>query len=111
MSLKDAHVMRVDSMSFIKSADKKGQERLEVHYYDADAQVLKEYFYLSSKEDSQAFYFNFIRMHNRRPERKIPVRNVEEALRSLTLFRQPLFVVARKQKHFWNIREKIFDDL
>ncbi|MGZ3808320.1 MAG: DEAD/DEAH box helicase, partial [Bacteriovorax sp.] len=32
MALKDAHVMRVDSMQFIKGADSKYNERLEVHY-------------------------------------------------------------------------------
>lgn len=110
MSLKDAHVMRVDTMQFVKSHDKKGQPRLEVHYYDVDAEVLKEYFYLESPADCKAFYFNYTRMHNRRPERRINVDSLEDALKSFPLFRKPLFVVARKQNNFWNIREKIFDD-
>jgi DNA repair protein RadD len=110
MSLKDAHVMRVDSMAFEKSYDKKGGERLEVRYYDADAQPLKEYFYINSAEDGRAFYFNFMRMHLRLPERKIQIRSVDEALANAKNFRQPMFVVARKQKHYWAIREKIFDD-
>ncbi|WP_413287989.1 DEAD/DEAH box helicase [Bdellovibrio sp. HCB337] len=110
MALKDAHVMRVDSMAFKKSYDKKGNERLEVHYYDADAQPLKEYFYLRSSEDCRVFYFNFVRMHSRLPEKKIHIHGIDDVFANQTLFRQPMFVVARKQKHFWAIREKIFED-
>lgn len=109
MSLKDAHVMRVETMDFAKTQDKKGQARLEISYYDVDAQPLKEYFYLNTPEDHQAFYFNFIRMHNRVPERKIYVRGIDEVLKIKDRFRKPLFVIARKQKYFWSIREKIFE--
>jgi DNA repair protein RadD len=109
MSLKDAHVMRVDSMAIEKTLDKSGQERLEVRYFDADANVLKEYFYLNSEESCRAFYFNFTRMHNRLPEKNLDIRNADQALRHRLSFRQPIFVIARKQKHFWNIREKIFE--
>lgn len=110
MALKDAHVMRVETMVFEKSYDKKGQERLEVRYYDVDAQVLKEYFYFKSADDCRIFYFNFVRMHNRLPEKKIEIRNIEDVFKNLPQFRPPMFVVARKQKYFWSIREKIFDD-
>lgn len=109
MLLKDAHVMRVETMQFQKSWDKNGQERLEVHYYDADAQVLKEYFYLRNHEDGRAFYFNFIRMHNRRPEIPLAIKNADEAISMRASFRLPMFVIARKQKHFWAIREKVFE--
>lgn len=109
MSLKDAHVMRVDSVNFEKTHDKKGNDRLEIRYYDADANVLKEYFYLNSIESRKAFYFNFVRMHNRRPEIKLDFKSIEEVLSSLQKFRVPVFVIARKQKHFWNVREKIFE--
>lgn len=108
MSLKDAHIMRVDSMTFAASRDQKGIERLEVRYYDADANVLKEYFYLDSREARAAFYFNFIRMHNRLPESKIEIAKAEDAVQSAHRFRVPMFVIARKEKYFWAIREKIF---
>ncbi|WP_374029052.1 DEAD/DEAH box helicase [Bdellovibrio bacteriovorus] len=109
MLLKDAHVMRVETMAFHKTMDKKGTPRLEVHYYDADAQVLKEYFYLNSSEECRAFYFNFIRMHARIPEKVMSVRNLDEAFALQKNFRMPMFVIARKHKQFWNIREKIFE--
>ncbi len=109
MSLKDAHVMRVDQMTFQKDQDKKGTPRLAVHYYDADANVLKEYFYLNSADSKTAFYFNFIRMHNRLPGQKLEIKTIDEALAHQHLFRQPVFIIARKQKYYWNIREKIFE--
>jgi DNA repair protein RadD len=109
MALKDAHVLRVDSMTLAKTQDKKGNARLEVSYYDADAQPLKEYFYLSTPEECQAFYYNFTRMHNKTPEQKIFVRGIDDVLRIRHRFRMPIFVIARKQKHFWAIREKIFE--
>ena len=109
MALKDAHVMKVETMQFKDSFDKKGQLRLEVHYCDVDAQVLKEYFYLSSPQDARAFYFNFTRMHLRIPEQKLSIKSVGDVLNLQNKFRKPLFVIARQQKKFWNIREKIFE--
>ena len=110
MSLKDAHVMRVETMVLESRVDKKGLSRLEVNYFDADAEVLKEYFYLNTAEDCRAFYFNFSRMHLRLPGQMIFINGLEDALRSRNLFRAPMFVIARKQKHFWSIREKIWND-
>lgn len=109
LSLKDAHVMRVDSMIFEKGKDKRGHDRLEISYCDVEANSLKEYFYLNSTETRRAFYFNFIRMHNRLPGQKLEITSVEEALKNQHRFRKPFYVIARKQKYFWNIREKIFE--
>ena len=108
MALKDAHVMRVDSMMFKKSRDKKGSERLEIQYYDADANLLREYYYLDSKEKRYAFYLNFARMHLRVPEMNLDVHTVDDVLSLKDRYRPPMFVIARKKKHFWAIREKIF---
>lgn len=108
MSLKDAHIMRVETMLFEAGYDKKGNPRLEISYFDADAESLKEYFYLNSSEECRAFYFNFIRMHERLPGQKLFINSLEEALGAKDKFRLPMFVIARKQKHFWSVREKIF---
>ena len=108
MSLKDAHVMRVDSMQFKKSRDKKGSDRLEIQYYDADANVLREFYYLDSREKRHAFHLSFARMHLRVPEMHLDLHSVEDVLSHQARFRPPMFVIARKKKHFWTIREKIF---
>lgn len=108
MALKDAHVMRVDSMEFKEGRDKKGNNRLEVFYYDADGESLREYFYLNNKEECQVFYLNFIRMHQKIPGERISVRQTHDVLNLKNKFRTPEFVIARKQKHYWSIREKVF---
>lgn len=109
MALKDAHVLRVDSVTYSKSYDKAGRERLEVRYYDVDAKFLTEYFYLTSSSDAKAFYYNFLRMHRRIPENKTLLYKVDEVLAAQGQFRMPVFIIARKQKKFWIIREKIFE--
>lgn len=108
MALKDAHVMRPDSMALLRTTDKKGQPRLEVRYYDLNGDFLREFFYLSTPSDAQAFYYNFMRLHLRLPEQRPRISSVEDALKQQQLFRTPLFVIARKKTHFWQIREKIF---
>ncbi len=109
MSLKDAHVMRPDSMVFEKKFDKKGQEFLELRYYDCDGEHLKEFFYLNSSADRQAFYYNFMRMHLRVPERKLSIQSIDDVLQLQRQFRLPMFLIARKKKYYWDIREKIFE--
>jgi DNA repair protein RadD len=108
MSLKDAHVMRVETMLFHHGADKSGNSRLEVTYFDVDVESLKEYFYLSTPENLKAFYFNFTRMHNRIPETEIRIANIEDVLKNKEKFRKPMFVIARKSSYFWEVREKVF---
>ncbi len=108
MALKDAYVMRPDSMSLEESSDKRGIPRLEVRYYDVDGRRLTEYFYLNTASESRAFYYNFIRIHDRMPGRVLRVGSPKDAIAAQRRFRMPLFVIARKQERFWKIREKIF---
>lgn len=108
MSLKDAHIMKPDSMTFAINFDKKGRERLEIRYYDYDGEFLSEIFYLNGPEDARAFYFNFTRMHNRLPERSLNIQKATDVIKNKNQFRLPMYVIARKAKHYWEIREKIF---
>ena len=108
MALKDAHVLRPDTVTFEKKIDENNVERLEVRYYDLDAQYLSEIFYINNNSEAKSFYYNFTRMHNRLPGEKILIKSVDEAIANKNKFRIPMYVVARKQKHFWKIREKIF---
>jgi DNA repair protein RadD len=47
-------------------------------------------------------------MHHRLPGTKLEVSSIDEAIRAKERFRLPLYIVARKQEHYWRIREKIF---
>jgi DNA repair protein RadD len=109
MTLKNAHVLKTDSMFMEHALDKKNRERLEIKYYDADGQFLQENFYLDSKSQKKAFYLNFIRPHLRNPGPYFEVSSIEQILFCQKLFRMPSFVIARKQERFWKIREKIFN--
>jgi DNA repair protein RadD len=101
--------MRPDSMQFDKTYDKKGNARIEVKYYDYDGEFLREFFYMNNSSDYRAFYYNFMRMHLRIPEKKVEIRNADDVLANKDLFRVPMFVIARKKTHYWEIREKIFE--
>jgi len=103
MSLKDAHVMRVDSMDFLSN-----EKSLEIRYYDADGEHLKEFFRFESDTDCEAFKINFIRMHNRLPGSELSILTVKDAISYKTSFRLPKFIIARKKKHYWEVRFKVF---
>jgi DNA repair protein RadD len=108
IALRDTHVMRPDQMTFERKVDKKGRERLEIRYYDLNAQHLSEVFFFENPNDAKVFYYNFIRMHHRTPGVRLEVRSIDDALRHRDKFRLPLFVLARKQEKYWRIREKLF---
>ncbi|WP_372651609.1 DEAD/DEAH box helicase [Halobacteriovorax sp.] len=108
MQLKDAHVLRCDSMNFEVDQDKKGRERLTVKYYDYDGESLNEYFYLAREDQRGAFFHNFVRPHLKNSGQKFEIISPEQVVMISPLFRMPKFVIARKVKHFWKIREKVF---
>lgn len=107
MSLKDAHIMKPDSMQLSLRADKKG-ERLEVRYYDLDGEHLSEVFYYETFENKRAFELNFLRFHKRLPEVNYQFRDIQNIVDQQAIFRVPRFIVARKEGKFWKIREKVF---
>lgn len=108
LAAKNTHVMRPDSMTLERKVDKKGQERLEVRYYDLNAQHLSEVYFFSSPQDAKIFRYNFLRMHNRLPELAVEIGSIDDALAAQDLFRLPLYIIARKQEKYWRIREKLF---
>jgi DNA repair protein RadD len=107
-SLKDAHVMQPDTMTLERKTDKRGVDRLEIRYYDFNAQYLSEAYFFESERDAKVFFYNFARMHSRRPENRLEVSSIDEALKNKDKFRLPLYVIARKQGRYWKIREKVF---
>jgi DNA repair protein RadD len=108
MAAKNTHVMRPDSMTLERKKDQKGRERLEIRYYDLNAQHLSEVYFFDSPADAKVFHYNFVRMHTRLPELQLQIGTIDEALRTKALFRVPLYVIARKQERYWRIREKLF---
>lgn len=109
MNLKDAHVLRADTMTFSIGKDRKKKTRLEIRYYDWDGQDLMEAFYFDTKSQISAFYYRFARLHHKTPGYGPRPQSAEEAIEAQDQFRMPRFVIARKQQKYWQIREKIFD--
>ncbi|MCB0336988.1 MAG: ATP-dependent helicase, partial [Bdellovibrionales bacterium] len=105
---RDAHVMRPDHMEFLVKADKKGNERLEIRYYDLDGKHLSEVFFFNNPQGAKVFYYNFERMHHRTPGPRLHLSSIPDVLAQQWQFRKPLFIIARKQDKYWRIREKIF---
>ncbi|CBW25856.1 putative DEAD box helicase family protein [Halobacteriovorax marinus SJ] len=108
MQLKDAHVLRCDTMNFEVDHDKKGRERLSVRYYDYDGEHLSEYFYLARDDQKGAFFHSFVRPHLKNSGQKFDIISPEQVVRISPLFRMPKYVIARKVKNFWKVREKVF---
>jgi DNA repair protein RadD len=107
---KDAHVLTPDSIELLERFDKNGTPYLQVKYYDYDAQSLAEMHYLNNQTSLKKFNINFLRSHMRKPELKLNISSVSEAVQMQSHFRMPSFVIARKQGKFWKITEKIFSE-
>jgi DNA repair protein RadD len=107
---KDAHVLTPDSIEMLERVDKNGNPYLQVKYYDYDAQFLAEIHYLNNQTSLKKFNINFLRSHMRKPELKLNINTVAEAIKMQSQLRMPSHVIARKQGKFWKITEKIFSE-
>lgn len=108
MELKDAHVLRCDHMTISVGKDKNSRERLEIRYYDVDANYLSEFYLFESKSHKAAFFHTFTRYHLKNPGAKVFFSSASEVAKGIGLFRFPKFVIARKKERFWKVREKVF---
>jgi DNA repair protein RadD len=94
----------------LERVDKNGNPYLQVKYYDYDAQFLVEIHYLTNQTSLKKFNINFLRSHMRKPELKLNINTVTEAIKVQSQLRMPSYVIARKQGKFWKITEKIFSE-
>jgi len=108
LKLKDALVLRCAAMVLESGYDEQG-EWLKARYFDEDATEVSERFRLKSPAQRIAFEQLFLRPHQRAPGIPLPWKTAADVIALQPLLRHPDFVVARKQRHFWQIREKVFD--
>lgn len=108
LKLKDALVLRCAAMVLENGADEKG-EWLKARYYDEDATEVSERFRLSTSAQRTAFELLFLRPHQRAPGVTLSWKNAADIVSLQSLLRHPDFIVARKQRNYWQIREKVFD--
>jgi DNA repair protein RadD len=107
---KNSHILIPEKMSLNKKEDKNGNAYLEVRYYDNDAQFLSEAFFFNHPSSIMKFKINFLRWHQKRPEKTINISSIEDIQKQHKDLRMPSFVIARKQEKFWKITEKIFSE-
>jgi DNA repair protein RadD len=105
LALHDALVMRCAGMSFSKHDSRNGNTQLKITYHDEDGKELQEFFSLETSSHKKVFYHQFSKYHLRDRHTKFEPNTVDDVLAQQQLFRHPDFVIARKQKHYWQVRE------
>lgn len=108
LRLKDALVLRCAAMVLEAGADAHG-EWLKVRYFDEEATEVSERFRLKSPAQRTAFEQLFLRPHQRAPGVPVAWSSAADIIALQPLLRHPDFVVARRQRQFWQVREKVFD--
>lgn len=108
LRLKDALVLRCSGMSLTADRDEKG-EWLRITYHDEDGAEVAERFRLQTPPQRRVFEQRFLYLHQRAPGVPFLWHTAADIMAAQIRLRAPDFVVARRQGHFWQVREKIFD--
>ena len=103
LKLKDAMVIRCAGISLSST-----ESKLQICYHSEDGEELKESFNFAKPAQRKVFNQLFGR---RAGTGQTPTvfNSVEEVINRQSLLPCPDFVVARKQKHYWQVQERIFD--
>lgn len=110
LKLKDALVLRCSGI-LLAAADNKGvkhNNRLKVSYFDEDGTKVSESFNLSHKKSREIFNREFGRRLNQATQ-PIEFSTAAQVLAMQHQLIAPDFVIARKHKHYWQVKHKIFD--
>jgi len=103
LKLKDAMVIRCAGISLAGEGQK-----LRMTYHGEDGEELRESFDLSKPAQRAVFNKLFGRRFANGQAPKVFAR-ANEVLEMQVLLPAPDFVIARKQKHYWQVQERIFD--
>ena len=103
LKLKDSMVIRCAGVTFAVAGSK-----LKITYHSEDGEELSESFDFSKSPQRHIFNKLFGRRFANGQAPKTFSR-AEEVLESQALMPAPDFVIARKQKHYWQVQERIFD--
>lgn len=106
LKLKDAMVIRCQGMTL--SLDNQIDTKIKVTYHDEDGNELNESFDLAKRGGITAFNRQFSkRVYNE--NNSITFINSQQVMSFANKFKHPDFIIARKQKYYWKIQEKIYD--
>ncbi len=109
LNLHRCMVIRCAGMTMVPSADRQGNERITITYYDEDGAELQEYFRLDTPAQQGAFYHHFGKHALINRGEAFRASSVQTVIDQKKKFRKPDFVIASKEKTFWRIRDKLFD--
>ena len=114
LQLKDSKIIRCSGLNLTKVTDK-GVDKLKITYHDEEGAELNESFDFSRPNQIKAFNDIF----SKRLSAKISIQlgstesfevtNLEQALKLAKLLPCPDFVIARKKKYYWRIKNRLFD--
>jgi len=114
LQLKDSKIIRCAGLNLTRVSDKKA-EKLKIIYHDEEGTELNESFDFANPNQVKAFNDIF----SKRLSAKISVQlgstetfevtTLEQALKLANLLPCPDFVIARKQKYYWRIKDRLFD--
>ncbi|HCM48283.1 MAG TPA: ATP-dependent helicase [Colwellia sp.] len=114
LKLKGSKIIRCAGLNLTKVSDK-GADKLKITYYDEEGTELNESFDFARPNQVKAFNDIF----SKRLSAKISVQlgsnesfevtNIDQALKLANLLPCPDFVIARKQKFYWRIKDRLFD--
>lgn len=106
LSLKDAMVLRCSGMAL--SQDSKVITKLKITYFDEDGAQVSEGFNFANRSAKDTFNQQFGKRALQGTQRTI-YQSVEQVLSDEHTLSAPDFVIARKQKYFWQVKDKLFD--
>ncbi|MEH6345972.1 MAG: DEAD/DEAH box helicase [Bermanella sp.] len=116
LQLKDSKVIRCSGVSLeVASNEAKDKEKLKIIYHDEEGAQLNESFDFSKPNQVRAFNDVFskrlsvaigVRLGT---TEQFEVTNLQQVLKLANVFPCPDFVVARKQKYYWRIKNRLFD--
>ncbi|MCR8913345.1 DEAD/DEAH box helicase [Marinobacter panjinensis] len=107
LKLKDAMVIRCAGITLGAQASKTGS-KLRITYHGEDGEELSESFDFDKPGQRNVFNKLFGRRFADGQAPKM-FRRADEVLEMQGLLPAPDFVIARKQKHYWQVQERIFD--
>ena len=120
LQLKDSKVIRCAGVSLERASDEgKDEDKLKIIYHDEEGAQLSESFDFSKPSQVKAFNEIFAKRLSINIEQAVDekpdatglfeVSNLQQALKLTNLFPCPDFVIARKQKYYWRIKNRLFD--
>lgn len=104
LGLKDAKVIRCAGIR----CEIRPSNSIKITYFDEDGSELHEFFDFKKSEQQVDFCANFVR-RLAQGTTKISLRNTQELQPFIDYLPHPDFVIARKNKRYWQVTERLFD--